>query len=115
MHDVTEGGIFGALWELGEASGLGIEVYEENITIRNETIEICKQFSINPMRLISSGVMVMTLPQSKKDLLIEAFKKEDMEIKEIGKIVEKDRIIINGDQIRKLDPPDVDELYKAYQ
>ncbi len=115
MHDVTEGGIFGALWELGEASGLGIEVYENNINVRNETIEICEQFSINPMRLISSGVMVMTLPQSKKDLLIDAFKKENMEIKEIGKMVEKDRIIINGEQIRELEPPDVDELYKAYK
>ena len=26
MHDVTEGGIFGALWEMAEASGVGLEI-----------------------------------------------------------------------------------------
>lgn len=26
MHDVTEGGIYGALWELAEASGVGLEI-----------------------------------------------------------------------------------------
>jgi len=115
MHDVTEGGIFGAIWELAEVSGLGIEVYEDNISIRNETLEICQLFSINPMRLISSGVMVMTIPQDMKNLLIEAFNKECIDIREIGKIIEKERIVLKGEKTINLDPPGVDELYKAFK
>lgn len=115
MHDVTEGGIFGALWEIAEASGLGIEVYEDRINVRRETEEICKVFSINPMRLISSGVMVMTIAQDKKNLLIDAFNKEGIAISEIGRIIEKGRLVIKGNISRELDPPDVDELYKAFK
>lgn len=113
MHDVTEGGIFGALWEIAEVSKLGIEVYEDKIKVREETKEICKVLSIDPMKLISSGVMVITVPQDKRDILINAFKEEGLEITEIGKIVEKDRKIIINDKIKNLDSPDVDELYKV--
>lgn len=113
MHDVTEGGIYGAMWELAEVSGLGIEVYEDNISIRKETLEICRALSINPMRLISSGVMVMTISQDKKELLVDVFKNEGIEITEIGKIVEKGRVVKKDNKIIDLDPPYADEIYKA--
>ncbi len=113
MHDVTEGGIFGALWEIAEVSGLGVEIYEDNIKIREETKKICEVLSINPMRLISSGVMVITASKDKKDVLINTFKSEGLQITEIGKIVEKDKKIISKNKVKELAPPDVDELYKA--
>ncbi|MCK9267133.1 MAG: AIR synthase family protein [Alkaliphilus sp.] len=113
MHDATEGGILGALWELAEASGVGMEVYGDNINIRQETVEICRVFSINPMKLISSGVMVMTISEDKKDLLIDAFNKEDIELTEVGRITDKGRVIIKDGERLELLPPDVDELYKV--
>lgn len=115
MHDVTEGGMFGALWEIAEASDLGIEIYEEKISIREETSKICEIYSIDPLRLISSGVMVMTVSQEHKKSLIEAFWKENIELNEIGKIIEKDRIVIRENEKKDLESPDVDELYKAFQ
>ena len=42
MHDITEGGIFGALWEIGEASGTGITADLRKIPIKQETVEICE-------------------------------------------------------------------------
>ncbi|NMA04452.1 MAG: AIR synthase [Clostridiales bacterium] len=113
MHDVTEGGVLGALWELAEASEVGMEVYGDNINIRQETVEICRVFSINPMKLISSGVMIMTISENKKDLLVKAFKKENIELTEIGRVTDKERIIIKGEERQQLLPPDVDELYKV--
>ena len=44
MHDVTEGGIYGALWEVAEASGVGLEIDLKAIPIRQETVEICECF-----------------------------------------------------------------------
>lgn len=113
MHDATEGGILGALWELAEASGVGIEVYEDNINIKQETVKICRVLSIDPMKLISSGVMVMTISKDKKDLLIKAFDKERIELTEIGKITDKERVVIKEGKRRQLSHPDVDELYKV--
>ena len=48
MHDVTEGGIFGALWEMAEASGVGLEIDLKKIPIRQETVEVCEFFGVNP-------------------------------------------------------------------
>ena len=59
MHDVTEGGIFGALWGMAEASGVGLGNRFEKIPVRQETIEVCEFFGINPYQLISSGCMLM--------------------------------------------------------
>lgn len=113
MHDATEGGILGALWELAEASGVGIEVYGDSINIRRETLEICRVLSIDPMKLISSGVMVMTIPEDKKGLLIDAFHGEGIELTEVGKITDKERVLIKNGEKLKLLPPDADELYKV--
>ncbi len=113
MHDVTEGGVLGALWELAEASEVGIEIYENNINVRRETIEICRELSIDPMKLISSGVMVMTTSEDKKNLLTEAFKEANIELTEVGKITDKDHVVIRNGKEYSLLPPDVDELYKV--
>ncbi len=59
MHDVTEGGIFGALWEMAESSGIGLEIDLKKIPLKQETVEICELFDINPYGLIASGAMLM--------------------------------------------------------
>ena len=63
MHDVTEGGIYGALWEVAEASGIGLEIDLKAIPIRQETVEVCEYFELNPYYLISSGCMLMAADQ----------------------------------------------------
>jgi len=64
MHDVTEGGIFGALWELGVKAGLGLIVDQSLIPIRQETVEICEYFDLNPYMLIGSGSMLIVTDES---------------------------------------------------
>lgn len=112
MHDVTEGGIFGALWEIGYAAGVGLEVDLKKILIKQETVEICEFFNINPYKLISSGCMLMVT--DKANLLVESLLAEGIPAAVIGRITEgSDRIICNGDEIRYLEPPKSDELYKV--
>lgn len=112
MHDVTEGGIFGALWEVAAASGVGIEVDLKKIPIKQETIEICEVFDINPYMLMSSGCMLISTDRG--NALVDALKKEGIASAIIGKVMEgNDRIIINEDERRYLEPPKADELYKA--
>lgn len=112
MHDVTEGGIFGALWEAAAASNVGIEVDLKKIPIKQETIEICEFFDLNPYMLISSGCMLIST--DKGNALVDALSKEGISSTIIGKVIEgNDRIIINEDERRYLEPPKADELYKA--
>lgn len=112
MHDVTEGGIFGALWEIGAASKVGLEVDLKKIQLRQETVEICEFYDINPYMLISSGCMLMIT--DKANLLVDRLKAEGIPAAVIGRITEgNDRIIINEDERRFLEPPKSDELYKV--
>lgn len=113
MHDVTEGGLLGAVWELAEASGVGIEIDLDKVPIRPETQKICDALSINPLRLISSGVMVMAVPENKFQALMETLKQEGIEASEIGKITPKDRIAYRGGKREVIEVPGVDELYKV--
>jgi hydrogenase expression/formation protein HypE len=58
MHDVTEGGIGEALYEMERASGLGIEVDVEELPILPETRLICDDLGMDPMGLIGSGSLL---------------------------------------------------------
>ncbi|NLM13751.1 MAG: AIR synthase [Epulopiscium sp.] len=111
MHDATEGGILGAIWEIAEASHVGVELFLDEIPVKEETEEICKHFGISPYKLISSGCMVITAFEGQK--LVDMLKKHHIDAKIIGKITHKDRIYRHNNLIIPLEEPDVDELYKV--
>ncbi|KAB3529609.1 AIR synthase [Alkaliphilus pronyensis] len=115
MHDATEGGVLGALWELAEASKLGIEVDIERIPIKAETKAICEIMDINPYRLISSGVMIITVDEEKAQDLIEILEKEGVEATRIGKILKENRLIKQAGKTTNMEEPDTDELYKVIE
>lgn len=112
MHDVTEGGIFGALWEMAEASKTGIEVDMKKIPIRQESVELCEFFGINPYRLISSGCMLIAAYDGEE--LIRKLKEADISANVIGRVTDNnDRVVIAGDRRQYLTPPEADELHKV--
>ena len=57
MHDVTEGGVLGAAFEMAEAAGLGLELAA--IPVHPLTLKVCQNFSLDPLRLISSGALLV--------------------------------------------------------
>lgn len=112
MHDVTEGGIFGALWEMAESSGVGLEIDLKKIPIRQETVEICEFFDINPYELIGSGSMLMAAADGNG--IVRALAAAGIPAVCIGKAMEgNDRVILSGEERRFLEPPKADELYKV--
>lgn len=62
MHDITEGGLYGACLELVQASGLGIRLWEEQVPVRPATRQICRTLGLDPLGLISSGALLITSP-----------------------------------------------------
>lgn len=113
MHDVTEGGIYGALWEVAEASGIGLEIDLKAIPIRQETVEICEYFELNPYYLISSGCMLMAADRGHD--LARKLEASGIPAAVIGKATDgKARRIWNGGEESFLERPKPDELYKIY-
>ena len=112
MHDVTEGGMFGALWEIAEASDVGLDIFLKKINVRQETIEICEYFKINPYKLISSGSLLIAAEDGTE--IVNVLSKQGIDATIIGKATDSnDRRLINNDEIRFLETPQKDELYQV--
>lgn len=115
MHDITEGGILGAVWEMCQISHSGAEVWKEKIPAEPETLKICDRFGINPLRLISSGSMVIIVPADKKDDMTAAMEAAGVSCSIIGTVKEESfgvKMSVDG-VLEDIDPPYADEIYKV--
>jgi len=111
MHDASEGGIFGALWELAEKAGVGLNIDLKKIPLRQETVEVCEYCNINPYELLSGGALVMLTADGFG--LAAALEAEGIPAVVAGRTVEGNaRIVVNGDETRFLERPKNDEVYR---
>ncbi len=110
MHDVTEGGLYGALCELATASEVGFEIEMSEIPLHQATRKITSCFNLNPYKLISSGMMLIIT--SKSDDLLKVLAKAGINAKKIGKITNKERIVKTEQKNIKLDQAPKDELWE---
>lgn len=111
MHDLSQGGIFGALWEMSERAGVGLEVDLKKIPVKQETIEICEYFDINPYYLYSAGALLVGTDRG--DALVARLAGLGIPASVIGQVTDgNDRIIRNGEDVRFLDRPKQDEWYR---
>lgn len=110
MHDVSEGGIFGALWELAESAGVGLEIDLKKIPIRQETVEICEFFDLNPYKIVSGGCLLIATKDG-NGMVLE-LEKAGIPAIVIGKATDSnDRVLLNEDERRFLETTQTDELY----
>ncbi len=108
MHDATEGGILGACWELSEASGVGLELFRDNIVVHPVTKKLCAAVGIDPLRLISSGCMLITCQNG--DSMLNGLRELGIDAAIIGRAHGEGVRFSNGETIP---PPDADEIYKV--
>lgn len=111
MHDVTEGGLLGALWEMAAVSKVGVEIEEKLIPLTEATRKICEHFQINPLGLISSGVMLITTHNTEK--LLSTLKEKGIRATKIGKVTKGQSVLIKDGERIPLVPPEADELFKV--
>ena len=109
MHDITEGGLLGALFEVAMASGKGFEINEDSVPMLEITKKVAKEFSIDPLRLISSGSMLVTAPDGKK--VVETLREAGINSKVIGKITKNKGIMISNGVKLEVEEPKRDELF----
>lgn len=112
MHDVTEGGVLGAVWEMCDASGCGAEIMKDSIPVPDVTRIICNYFNINPLKLMSSGCMLIATETG--SALVEKLANEGIQATIIGKATEKkSRLLVTETGAVMIPSPKSDELYKV--
>ena len=89
MHDPTEGGVAGGLHELADAASVGLQVYEKQIHVPEETRKICAHFGVDPLQLISSGSLLIVAKETKTDKILGSLSSNGVQASVIGEVMEK--------------------------
>jgi hydrogenase maturation factor len=58
LHDPTEGGLATGLWEMAEASGVGLRIEAERLPLLPEGATLCAEYGVDPLGLIASGSLL---------------------------------------------------------
>ncbi|MEM4515916.1 MAG: AIR synthase-related protein, partial [Ignisphaera sp.] len=120
MHDPTEGGLLGGLVEIAYASNKTIYIWEENILLAEETAAITGTLGLDPLKLISSGTLIATIPQDRVEEALKTLHSIGVEATAIGYVGEKTdslaTIYRKNGSIEKIKEVYVeDELAKAWR
>lgn len=57
--EIKEGGFLRALWEAAERTEMGIDADLNRVPIKQETVEICELYSLNPYEINSTGSLLI--------------------------------------------------------
>ena len=112
MHDVTEGGVFGAAFEMADFSGTGVVVDKRLVPFTDATSSICGALGLDPFRLISSGSLMIATPEP--EAVMAELQKQGVSSTVIGKFTERaegNYFVENDGSYVKLSPPGADEIY----
>ena len=113
IHDASEGGIFGALWDMAEASKVGLDIDLKKIPIKQDTIEISEFFDINPYKLLSGGSLIIAAMDGNR--IVREIEKTGQNAVIVGVATDSnDRVLIQGDERRFLETAQTDEIYKVF-
>jgi hydrogenase maturation factor len=112
MHDPTEGGLATALWEVAEASGVGLEVKEEVLPLLPEGEKLCDLLGLNPFGVIASGSLLVTCKDGRGRDLAEKVSSEGVPCRVIGNITsQKGKLfLLRGEDVLELPRFDSDEV-----
>ena len=114
LHDPTEGGVLNGLWELAEASGLGIEVWPDRIPLAAETSRICSELRLDPLKLMSSGCLLVAVAPHSVERVMKELRNHRVRVSEVGRVRPraKGRFLLKGGKKLDLVAVPQDELYK---
>ncbi len=89
MHDATEGGVLGAIYEMAKASGCGFEVELNQIPVTEETLVVTEFFQINPLKSIGAGSMIITVKPGTENRLLKTLQNKGIASTVVGRMTSK--------------------------
>lgn len=116
MHDATECGVWGGLFEVAEASGVGMALDKAAIIVQDAVAKICELFRIDPYTSISEGTLIITCRPHKAKEIVTRLSDKGIAASIVGEVVPKERGITytEGGRIVKLTHPESDPFWAAF-
>jgi len=117
LHDVTEGGVVGGLWEMAEASGLGLEVDADAVPVREVTRAVCGAVGVDPMEAIGRGALVVAVPAESAEEMVRALVSAGVDAARVGTFgpAGGERRLRRDGRMQPLVPPDRDAVARLYE
>jgi len=117
MHDATECGVLGGLYEMAAHSNVGMNIYLEDIILQDEVKKTCECFGIDPYKAISEGTLLATASREKAQDIIKALSDESIPASIAGEVTDKGQgiIVIERDKRYKLEHPRIDPFWGKFE
>jgi hydrogenase expression/formation protein HypE len=116
MHDATECGVWGGLYEIAQAAGLGARIEKEKIVVEEGVPEVCRFFGIDPYASISEGTLIIACKEHAADAIVRALTRKGIKSSVIGELTrpEKGMMLMEKGREKKLEHPIVDPFWRAF-
>jgi len=116
MHDATECGVWGGLYEVAQAAGLGARVEKEKIVVEEGVNEVCRLFGIDPYASISEGTLIIACKENKANDIVKALARKNIKSSVVGELLkpEKGMVLVEKGKEKKLEHPIVDPFWRAF-
>jgi hydrogenase expression/formation protein HypE len=116
MHDATECGVWGGLYEMAQAAKLGARIEKEKIIVEEGIDEVCRFFGIDPYASISEGTLIIACKENKAGEVVKALEGKGIKSSIVGELTESARgmVLIERGKEKKLEHPIVDPFWRAF-
>jgi hydrogenase maturation factor len=116
MHDATECGLWGGLFELSQAANLGIRIEKERIVLEDCVEEICDLFGIDPYASISEGTLIIACREHRAHEVVAALSQKGIRSSIVGQLIDPKHgmILVEEGREKKLKHPLVDPFWAAF-
>lgn len=116
MHDITEGGVLGAVYEMCVANDLGVKLNADEIPVDEEQRLLCEKFSLNPIEIIGAGSMLMAVSPKYVDDLVAYFNQNQLDLTPIGEFTlsEKGKKYTQNGKMCEIQYLDRDPYWEAF-
>lgn len=116
MHDATERGVLGGLYEIAQASGVGLRIDAESIHVCDAAAAVCAHFGMDPLAAISEGTLLLTCRPHARGAVREALQSAGVPAYEIGVCTQaRDRTLVWRDGEAPLTEPGGEPFWSAFQ
>jgi len=112
MHDVTEGGLSGALHELAAGAGVEFHVDRDSVPADSDVEALCDVLGMDRWRATSSGSLLVAVdPESTADVA-DALRARGTTAAVIGRADSGSGVVLDGESTH---PPDGDSSWPVYE
>jgi hydrogenase maturation factor len=112
MHDATEGGLLGALFELADSAGVRVAVERDAVPVLPGVEQTCAALGIDPWRATTAGTLLIAVPPEHADAVVAALESRETPVGVAGTIEAGEGVLVDGTPAER---PEGDTSWAAYE